>query len=240
MSLALFLFPVSRPTSSAAYGCLLLIPAAEIGKCVACLRNRWRDAAPLPPPCNQQPHARENRIPRPSPIERRTIAQSPTERFSFSIFSPRSPSRSPCSPALIRPSSPYAISSRLPRLIFDHRGSFVRGVMGVPLLSGREHARKKIGKKSSPLSRPPVRSFHISSARFLSPFFNRSNFSGSVPPRCPCNHLYSDRTCPPCAVSEIFRTGPDPIPASSELIHESRVTSFEESRRYTIKSRAVS
>jgi len=53
----------------------------EIGKRVACLRNRRRDAAAapptLPPPPrlparNQQPGARENRISGPSPIGRRT------------------------------------------------------------------------------------------------------------------------------------------------------------------------
>lgn len=39
---------------------------------------------------NQQLYARENRISRPSPRSRRTVAQSPTERFAFSIFTPRS------------------------------------------------------------------------------------------------------------------------------------------------------
>lgn len=47
----------------------------------------------------------------------------------------------------------------VPRLISDHRSSFVRSVMGVPLLSGREHAHKKTGKKSSPLVL--IRSLHL-------------------------------------------------------------------------------
>lgn len=89
----------------------------------------------------------------------------------------------------------------VPRLISDHRSSFVRSVMGVPLLSGREHAHKKTGKKSSPLVL--IRSLHLVLLLFL--FSDWSKFSDFVPFRCPCNHLCLcfGRTCP-CAVSEIF------------------------------------
>lgn len=100
----------------------------------------------------------------------------------------------------------HAISP-VPRLISDHRRSFVRSVMGVPLLSGRKHACKKAGKKSSPLV--SVRSLSISIPLF---FFSivRFKFSDSVPFHYPCNHLclHFGRTCP-CAVSEIFYTIPN-------------------------------
>lgn len=51
--------------------------------------------------------------------------------FRFSPLVPRS--RTP----LLHTIAPF------PRLISDHGSSFVRSVMGVPLLSGREHARER-------------------------------------------------------------------------------------------------
>jgi len=142
---------------------------------------------------NQQLYARENRIPRPSSRSRRTVAQSP-ERFGFSIFSSRSP-------FLFVPafSLHHAIFSVW--FISDHRSSFVRSVMGVPLLFGREHARKKTGKKTSPL----VLDLSLSPRPFYCSFFDWFKFSDFVPFCCPCNHLYlySGRTYL-CAVSKIF------------------------------------
>lgn len=114
---------------------------------------------------NQQLYARENRIPRPSPIERRTVAQSPAERFSLSIFSPRS--RTP----LLHTIAPF------PRLISDHGSSFVRNVMGVPLLSGREHAREKTMKK---------RAFASSSPSPSTPHPSL----GSISPSSPCRSFF--------------------------------------------------
>lgn len=150
------------------------------------------------PPRNQQAHARENRIPGPSPIERRTVAQSPAERFSFSIFSPHSTSRSPPVPRPYVPLHHTRSSPRLPRLIFDHRSSFVRGVMGVPLLSGRGHACKKTGKKSSSLVLS-ARSLYLSSARFLLLFSIGRTFR--TRPRLAVHAITStcahNRTCPP-------------------------------------------
>lgn len=113
---------------------------------------------------------------------RRTVAQSPTERFGFSIFYPRS-LRSPC--PRVPHTSLHPCDFPVPRLISDHRSSFVRSVMGVPLLSGREHAHKKTGKKSSPLV--SIRSLHLVHSTL--PFFDWSKFSDFVPFRCPCNHL---------------------------------------------------
>lgn len=137
---------------------------------------------------NQQLYARENRISRPSPIERRTVAQSPTERFGFSIFSLPRPS----------PHAPfhYAISP-VPRLISDHKSSFVRSVMGVPLLSTREHAREESHRKERFTSRLRLRTLSV-----LFPI--RSNFRTSF--RCPCNHPCL-RTCRR-AVSKIFHAIP--------------------------------
>jgi len=88
------------------------------------------------------------------------------------------------------------VISPVPRLISDHRSSFVRSVMGVPLLSGREHARKKTRKKSSPFG------------LFLL-FSDWFKFSDFVPFRCPCNHLCLclGRTCP-YAVSKILHAIP--------------------------------
>lgn len=82
---------------------------------------------------NQQLYARENRIPRPSPIE---TYRCPIFRRKVWFFD-------------FLPSFPVVVphfSIRLPpfpRLISDHGSSFVRSVMGVPLLSGREHERER-------------------------------------------------------------------------------------------------
>lgn len=108
---------------------------------------------------NQRLYARENHIPKPSPRSRRTRCPISYLGFGFSIFSPRSPvSLLPASHTPLR----HAISP-VPRLISDHRRSFVRSVMGVPLLSGRKHARKRAGKKSSPLVSVRSLSLHLHS-----------------------------------------------------------------------------
>jgi len=139
---------------------------------------------------NQQLYARENRISKLSPWSRGTVAQSPTERFSFSIFSARSsvPSVSP------HPIPFFAMRFHpVPRLISDHRSSFVRSVMGVPLLSGQIMLARRQGRKvhlSSRFGLSPSRLFHSS-------FFSWSKFSDLVLFRCPCNHLclFFSRTC---------------------------------------------
>lgn len=113
--------------------------------------------------CNQQLDARENRIPRSSPIETYTVAQFSTERFGFSIFSP-------CSvfPYAATPHSPYDPSRSLahPRsqkLLRPQRN----GHSVVP--SGQVHARKKIRKKSSLLV--SIQSLHSIHATILFFFF---------------------------------------------------------------------
>lgn len=94
---------------------------------------------------------------------RRTVAQSPTERFAFSIFTPRSSFSLPHTPP--PPPLHYAISP-VPRLISDHRSSFVRSVMGVPLLSAREHARRRRRERKVHSSRLSLRALSPSRSFF--------------------------------------------------------------------------
>lgn len=171
------------------------------------------------PSRNQQAHARENRISGTITDRDVPLPNLPRRGLVFR-FSPLVPCLVRC---VSRPYVPFHHTRFFPVSLSSSSITEARsspGVMGVPLLSGREHARKKTGKKSSLFSSFDLISLSLPRA-FLFPFFNRSNFSNSVLPRCPCNHLYprSDRTCPPSAVSEIFRAGPHLIPAS-ELIHD--------------------
>lgn len=131
--------------------------ADEIGKCIACLRSRRSsDVAPSQSatPCARKSHCRD-----PSPIETYRCPISREQGLVFR-FSPPVPHFSPSrSRSLFNVVQFPSLSSFLGAHLRDHRSSFVRGVMGVPLLSGREHARKKTGKKSSPLV--SVRSLHL-------------------------------------------------------------------------------
>lgn len=175
---------------------------------------------------NQQLYARENRIPA---RERRTVAQSPTEGFGFSIFSPlvlRSPlpSRGPFRRAI----------SPVPRLISDHGSSFVRGVMGVPLLSGREHARKKTGKKSSPSRLSSVsRLVYFPFVRLVPSFRTSFRFAvHAITFAC----ASAERACP-CAVSEILHA--IPTRRTNPRLAAFSFQPFEESRRYKVQSQTA-
>lgn len=143
-----------------------LLPWHGIGKCIACLTYLPTFLTPsylaLPDVLmlhlrNQQLYARENRIPRPSPIE---TYRCPIFRGKVWFFD-------------FLPSFPVVVphfSIRLPpfpRLISDHGSSFVRSVMGVPLLSGREHARERRQERNA-------RFFFSLPSRF--DFFNSSFF----------------------------------------------------------------
>lgn len=174
--------------------CLLLIPAARSGKCARPTTSTQSDVAmlrlsPPPRPISQSAtpaDARENRIPGPSPRSRSRdvprVAQSPAERglvFRFSPFSPSFP----------RPTaSLYAVHERdfSLKLILDHRSSFVRGVMGVPLLSGREHALARRRVRHCRL--PRSISFHPVSPLLSILLFNRLRLFGPGPSCCTCNH----------------------------------------------------
>jgi len=111
---------------------------SQIGKCIACLRRR-SDVAPSQSAtlCARKSHP-ETIV----PIETYRCPISGKVWFFDFLLS---------LPVLFVPAFPLHHAIFSVWFISDHRSSFVRSVMGVPLLFGREHARKKTGKKSSPL-----------------------------------------------------------------------------------------
>jgi len=111
---------------------------SQIGKCIACLRRR-SDVAPSQSAtlCARKSHP-ETIV----PIETYRCPISGKVWFFDFLLS---------LPVLFVPAFPLHHAIFSVRFISDHRSSFIRSVMGVPLLFGREHARKKTGKKSSPL-----------------------------------------------------------------------------------------
>lgn len=144
---------------------------------------------------NQQLHARENRIPRSSPIERRTVAQSSTGKGLVFRFSFLVPSPDPATSSFAIRSLPRFSSSAHPRsqkLLRPQRN----GHSVVP--SGQVHA-KKIRKKSSLLV--SFQSLHPIHVTILFLFFFFFFQSAQVFGLCPVSLPFSLRaitfTCIP-------------------------------------------
>lgn len=141
---------------------------------------------------NQQLHARENRIPRSSPIE--TLPNLPRKGLVFR-FSLLIPSPHPAIPHSPYDRSRFSAHPRSQKLLRPQRN----GHSVVP--SGQVHARKKIRKKSSPL----VSRFNLSipsALRFFFLFFNQSKFSDFVPFCCLCKITF---TCAPAESAALQR-----------------------------------
>lgn len=147
---------------------------------------------------NQQLYARENRISKPSPRSRRTVAQSPTERFAFSIFTPRSSFSLSPNPFSLCDFPRSSVHLRSQELVRPRRNG--RSVAFWTRACSQEDTKEKF------TSRLSVRSLSSSPSALLF-FFDWFKFSDFIPFRCPCNHLWPcfGRTCR-YAVSKIFPT----------------------------------
>lgn len=148
---------------------------SQIGKCIACLRSRRSDVTPSQSAtlCARKSHS-ETIVDR----ETYTVAQSPTERFGFSIFSPRRPP----SPRSLCPRVPYSSSCDFPRSSAHLRSQeLVR-----PQRNGRSVAfwTRACSQEDR---EEKFTSLHL--VHFTLLFFDWFKFSDFAPFRCPCNHL---------------------------------------------------